>query len=298
MGPTKTAFARRGFLRIRIAFSKVTGTGVFSLLFFFSLTLLAVRAWSPGDRAYRAQTGSDRQSHSQTVEEIDAMAVRLEPDKIQVRNETSLVRLIRIDKVENRDLVLTLQNGYDKSINGFQVSVGNVGIHTEYMYNPDQMIPPGGNWILQVPIEPYTDTKGITFMSVHFEDGTGDGNEAAIKMIEEERAGQKTQIRRALALIRRTLSAPNADSVASLNELLSQLRSLPSERVSGRPDFSGGLDSGKKRMIGIIEALRERHDQSTFRAQGFQRPQSVNSISTELMTVVEKHERVVSVERH
>jgi hypothetical protein len=227
------------------------------------------------------------------MEEIDALAERLQPDKVPVWNMTSFVRLIKIEKVENRDLRLTLQNAYDKKINGFQVSVGNVGIHTEFMYNEDQMIPPGGIWVQQVPIEPYTDTKGITFMSVHFADGTGDGDEAAIKIVEEERAGQITQIRRALALIRRTLRAPNADSVAALDELLSQIRSLPSQGKNGRDDFWAGLESGKKRMIAIIDELRQKQDHSTYQAQGFQ-IQPATSIRTELMKVVDQHQTVVS----
>lgn len=272
----------------------VSSSRIVSLIAFICLTLLAVSAWSSVGRSRKRITTENSQRHSPDQDEIDAMAERLQPDKVPVWNMTRLVRLVKLDKIENRDLALTLQNGYDKKINGFQVSVGNVGIHTEYMYNPDQMIPPGGIWVDQVPIEPFTDTKGITFMSVHFEDGTGDGDEAAIKLVEEGRAGQITQINRVLALIRRTLSAPNADSVAALDELLSRIRSLPRERVRGRPDFSGGLESGKQRMTAIIEELRESQDQSTYRARGFQHPQNVTSISTALAGVVERHERVVS----
>jgi|GEM_PF-6654031 len=269
----------------------VSGSRIVSLIVFICLTLLAVSAWSSATRFHGRQTAAKAQKFK---EEIDSLCERLQPDRVPVWNMTSSVRLNKIEKVENRFLTLTLQNGYDKKINGFQVSVGNVGIHTEYLYNPDQMIPPGSIWVLQVPIEPDTDTKGITFMSVHFDDGTGDGDEAAIKLVEEERAGQITQIRRALALIRRTLSAPNADSVDGLDELLFQIRSLPSERVNGRADFSGGLASGKQRMIAIVEEIRQKQDQSTYRAQGFQHPQTFPSISADLAGVVERHERVVS----
>jgi hypothetical protein len=268
----------------------VSGSRVVGLIIFISLTLFGASVWSSVTRSHQRQAAANRQTFK---EEFDSLAERLQPDKVPVWNMTRLVRLIKIDKVENGDLTLTLENGYYKKITGFQVSVGNVGIHTEYMYNPDQMIPPGGTWVLRVPIEPYTDTKGITFMSVHFEDGTGDGDEAAIKLVEEERAGQIAQIRRALALIRRTLRAPNADSVAALDELLSQIRSLPSQGENGRDNFWAGLESGKQRMIAIIDELRQKQDHSTYRAQGFQ-IQSDTSISSELMKVVEKHERVVS----
>ena len=254
----------------------------------------AAGAWSSvGQSGKKITRQGSLPRHSPDQDEIDAMAERLQPDKVPVWNMTRLVRLIKLDKIENRDLALTLQNGYDKKINGFLVSVGNVGIHTEYMYNPDQMIPPGGTWVDQVPIEPFTDTKGITLTAVFFDDGTSDGDEAAIKGTEEDRAGQKALIRRALALIRQTLGAPDVDSVAALDQLLSELRSLSIERVSGRPNFSMGQQSAKDRMISIIETLRERQDQSAYRTQGFQHPQS-ESISTKLMGMVERHERVAS----
>lgn len=272
----------------------VSSLRIVGLVAFICLTLLAASVWSSIGRFRTTLTKENSQRHSPSQEEIDAMAEGLQPDKVPVWNMTRFVRFIKIDKIENRDLALTLQNGYDKKINGFLLSVGDVGIYTEYMYNPDQMIPPGGTWVDQVPIEPFTDTKGITLMSVFFDDGTSDGDEAAIKGTQEDRAGQKAQIRRALALIRQTLGAPNVESVAALDELLSQLRSLPIERVIGRPNFSVGQQSAKDRLISIIETLRERQGQSVFRAQGFQHPQTEVSISTKLMGMVERHERVVS----
>lgn len=271
----------------------MSGSRIVSLVAFICLTLLAASAWSSVGQSRKKVTTEDIPKHSPDQDEIDAMAERLQPDKVPVWNMTKLVRLVKLEKIENRDLALTLQNGYDKKINGFLVSVGNVGIHTEYMYNPDQMIPPNGTWVDQVPIEPFTDTKGISLVAVFFDDGTSDGDEGAIKQTSEDRAGQKALIRRALALIRQTLSAPGADSVAALDELLSQLRSLPIERVDGQPNFSAGQKSAKNRMTYIIETLRDRQNQSDYRTLGLQHPQS-ESISTKLMGVVERHERVVS----
>lgn len=272
----------------------LSGSRIVSLLVFVCLALLGVGAWSSGAWSHRSLNASNRQTKSMGSEEIEAMAERLQPDKVPVWNMTQSVRLIKLEKVDNRDLKLTLQNGYNKTINGFQVSVGDVGIHTELMYNKDQMIPPGGLWIKQVAIQEYTDTKGIVLMSVHFDDGTSDGDYVAVKQVEEERAGQKTQIKRALALIRRTLRSPEADSVAALDELLSQVRSLPSQGKNGRDDFWAGLESGKKRMIWILEELRQRHGPSSSQAQSGQHIQSDTSIRTALTGIAERQERVVS----
>lgn len=270
----------------------LSGLRIVGLIVLVCLALLGVNALSSGTRTHKSQNVSNPQIKS--FEEIAEMAKGLEPEKVPVWNTTQSFRLIKLEKVEDRDLKLTLQNGYDKTINGFQLSIGNVGIHTELMFNKDQMIPPGGIRVAQFAIQDHTDTKGITLMSVHFDDGTSEGDPVAVKQIEEERAGQKTQMKRALALIRRTLNSPNADSVEALDELISQIRSLPSEGKSGRPDFWGGLESGRQRMVVIIEELRQKHDPSTYRAQSGQHLQPNTSIKIALMGVVERQERIAS----
>lgn len=272
----------------------LSGSRIVSLLVFVCLALLGVGAWSSGAWSHRSLNASNRQTKSMGSEEIEAMAERLQPDKVPVWNMTQFFQLIKLEKVENRDLKLTLKNTSDKKINGFQVSVGNVGIHTELMYNEDQMIPPGGIRVEQFAIQENTDTKGVALLSVHFEDGTADGDAVAVKQVEEERSGQKTQIKRALALIRRTVQSPDGDSVAALDELLSQIRSLPSQGKNGRDDFWAGLESGKKRMVAIIEGLRRTHAPPTYQAQSGQHILSDTSIRTALTGVVERQERVVS----
>jgi hypothetical protein len=269
----------------------LSASRIVSLIAFICLVLLGVSAWSAGTWHHKVQNASNPQIKS--MEEIEEMAKGLRPDKVPVRNMTQSFRLIQLEKVEDRDLKLTLQNRYNKRINGFQVTVGNVGIHTELMYNEDQMIPAGGIRVEQVPIQDDTDTKGIALVSVHFDDGTSDGDPVAVKQVEEERSGQKTQIKRALALIRRTLSSPDGDSVAALEDLLSQIRSLPSQGKNGRDDFWAGLESGKKRMVAIIEGLRQKQS-STYQAQANQHSHSDTSIKTALTGVVDRHERVVS----
>ncbi|HXU09254.1 MAG TPA: hypothetical protein VN743_09680 [Blastocatellia bacterium] len=214
------------------------------------------------------------------------------------------MKLVKLDKVNTWFLELTFQNGYEKRINGIQVALGNLGIFTELMYNEDQMIPPGGTYVDIVPIQANTDKDGVTLLSVHFEDGTADGDELVIKMIDEDRAGQKAQISRVLALIRRALRSADLDAVAVLDELRSQVQDLPT-RIDGRPDFSGGLGSGKQRMIAIIDEVRRGPDSSVFEVRRGPGSSVVEvqrnlprqpdiSIRTKLMEIVQQHERVVS----
>lgn len=270
----------------------LSGLRIVGLIVLVCLALLGVNAWSSGGWPHKSQNVSTPQIHS--FEEISEMAKGLRPEKVPVWNMTQSFRLIKLEKVEDRDLKLTLQNGYDKKINGFQLSIGNVGIHTELMYTQDEMIPPGGIRVEQFAIQDHTDTKGIALMSVHFDDGTSDGDPVAVKQIEEERSGQKTQMKRALALIRHTLNSPDSDSVAALDELLLQIRSLPSEGKNGRDNFWAGLESGRKRMVAIIEELRQKHDPSTYQAQRNQHIQSAPSIKTALRGLVESQERIAS----
>ena len=296
----------------------ISRSRVVTVIVFMCLSLLAVSAWSSAARSHKGLIVSNRQKDYQAQKDIQAqknLEERLQPEKVPIWYATRLFRLIKIEKVETIFLRLTLQNLYKKKINGVQLAVGNVGIYSELMYNEDEMIPPGEIWVELVPIEPDTDTKGITLMAVHFEDGTADGDEGAIKIMEDGRAGEKTQIRRALALIRQALRSPNADSIATLDELLSQIRSLPSD--GKKDEFWAGLESGKQRMIAIIDDLRQKqNDHSAYRAQSVQpdvsttveyiypaymnkKPKKVQmpsdtSISAELTRVVEAHERVVS----
>lgn len=272
------------------------------LVVFTCLTILAVSAWSSNARPQKSQTASNGESKG--AKEIDATALRLQPEKVPVWNATKALKLVKLDKVNTWFLELTLQNGYDKRINGIQVGLGNVGVFTELMYNEDQMIPPGGTYVDIVPIQANTDKDGVTLLSVHFEDGTADGDELAIKQVDEGRAGQKTLIRRAIVLIRRALRSPDVDSVNALDELRSQVEDLPT-RVDGRPDFSGGLGSGKQRMIAIIDEVRRGPGSSVFEVRRGPGSSVVEvqrnlprqpdiSIRTKLMEIVQQHERVVS----
>jgi len=262
------------------------------LVVFTCLTILAVSAWSSNARSHKSQTASSGKSKG--AEEIDATALRLQPEKVPVWNATKSLKLVKLDKVNTWFLELTFQNGYEKRINGIQVALGNLGIFTELMYNEDQMIPPGGTYVDIVPIQANTDKEGVTLLSVHFEDGTADGDELAIKPVDEGRAGEKTLIRRALVLIRRALRSPDVDSVAALDELRSQIQSLPTEGKNGRDNFWAGLESGKKRMIAIVDDLRPRQDNSVYGIQGSPRKQPDTSIKKELTNVLEQHEKVVS----
>jgi len=272
------------------------------LVVFTCLTILAVSAWSSNARSHKSQTASSGKSKG--AEEIDATALRLQPEKVPVWNATKSLKLVKLDKVNTWFLELTFQNGYEKRINGIQVALGNLGIFTELMYNEDQMIPPGGTYVDIVPIQANTDKDGVTLLSVHFEDGTADGDELVIKMIDEDRAGQKAQISRVLALIRRALRSADLDAVAVLDELRSQVQDLPT-RIDGRPDFSGGLGSGKQRMIAIIDEVRRGPDSSVFEVRRGPGSSVVEvqrnlprqpdiSIRTKLMEIVQQHERVVS----
>jgi hypothetical protein len=214
------------------------------LVVLISLTLFGLRAWSTAARSNIGQRDSNSRSQKAKFADIQSLGKRLQAANVPVTNMTKSVRLVRIEKLDDRELRLTLENQYDKTINGFQMSVGNVGVHTEFMYNTEHMIPPGGIWVQQSAIQADTDTKGIAFLSVHFDDGTSDGDEVAIKQVNDARAGQLTQIRRALGLIRRTLRSGTASSVTGLQDLQSRIRALPTVQEQGRPDFASGLESG------------------------------------------------------
>ena len=82
---------------------------------------------------------------------------------------------------------------------------------------------------------------------------------------------------------------------SALKDLQAQIRSLPSQEEQGCPDFNGGLESGKQRMTAIIGELLQKHEQrSRDGARESRQLESQDSLSSQLMKLVEKYETIVS----
>ena len=273
----------------------MSGSRIVTIIVFICLTLLGVSAWSSGTGPNRKPGISNRQKNGMNVTDIQAMAESLRADKVPVRNMAQSFRLIAIEKVENRDLRLTLQNDYSKRINGFWLFVGNVGTEIGPLYEKEQMILPGGTYTIDLPIQADTDTRGIGIVAVTFDDGSGDGDPESLYVIRETRKGEKTQIKKILKLIRQHLMSPDADTSAALDRLESQIKSLSVDSGNGQKDpLWSGLNSAKQRAIAFVQSVRAKQHHSIQSINKDQQKRNDFSIQAELSKTIDYYEKILS----
>lgn len=273
----------------------IASSKVINLIFIATcLLFLMIVIWSPRASSNKRMNGSQQQKQPLTKAEYEAMIEKLEPNEIPVRNMTSALKVISIEKIDGGMLRLTLKNGYRKGINGVEFSMVNVGIHKELGFSHENIIPPGGTCVIELPIQEHTDTDGIEIAAVIFEDGTADGNLEFVKPVEEQRLGERTQFKRALALIQKQLTEPNAETIEGLNSLESHLQSLPVHEGDGkRKDYEIGLEQAKKLLVVTIQMIRERQNQSAQSLPNNQNNQPNISIRAELTILINEYKKIV-----
>jgi hypothetical protein len=172
--------------------------------------------------------------------------------------------------------------------------MANVEIRKEFGFSKVNIVPPGGICVTDLPIQEHTDTDGIEIAAVIFEDGTADGNLGYVKPVEEQRLGERTQFKRALALIQRQLAEPNIETIEGLNSLESQLQSLPEHEESGkRGDYEYGLKQAKNLMVVSIQLIRDRQRQSAQELLNNQSNRPTISIQTELTNIISEYKKII-----
>lgn len=273
----------------------IASSKVINLIFIATcLLVLANVIWSPKAFSNRGINSSQQQKQPLTKAEYEAMVEKLDPNGLPVRNMTRALKLISIEKIDGGMLRLTLRNEYRKGIDGVEISMANVGIHKEFGFSKENIIPPQGTCVIELPIQEHTDTDGIEIAAVIFEDGTADGNLEYVKPVEEQRLGERTQFKRALALIQKQLTEPNAETIEGLNRLESQLQSLPVHEGDGkRGDYEIGLEQAKKLMVVTIQIIRDRQSQSAQSLPNTQNRQPNISIRAELSNIINEYKKIV-----
>ena len=271
----------------------ITGSKLINLIFaVICLLVLAFGIWSP--KVFSSRSASNQQKQPLTDGEYKTMIETLDPKNVPIRNMTRAVRIISIEKIEGGSLRLTLQNGYDKWINGIEISMVNVGIHQELGSTREHNIPPGGTYELDLGIQEHTDTDGIEIAAVIFEDGTADGNLEFVKPVQEQRLGERVQCKRALALIQKHLAEPDADTVEGLDRLESQLQSLPVSEESGKSgDYIYGLKQARNLLVVRMQSIREHRGQSVQSLLNYKNNPQSFSIRTELNILFDEFRKLV-----
>jgi hypothetical protein len=272
------------------------GSRTISLIILICLAFLGVSAWTSGTWSHKRPGGSNIQSN-RGVTETETMAEKLKVDNVPVRNMTRSFRLIALEKLDNKDIRLTLQNDYDKNINGFWVYVGGVGTEVGPIYEEERMILPGGTYVIDLPIQEQTDTRGIGIIAVTFEDGTGDGETDSLFVMRETRKGEKEQVKRILKLIKQHLVSEDADSLENLTTLEAKIKALSTEGKNGQRDpFSSGLISAKQRAIAIIQRISSKKRHAIQALNSDLQKRDDFSIQSELTKTIKYFEKILSIQ--
>lgn len=280
---------------MKISKNLIERSKIVNLIFALTcLLLLAIAFWSPRASSNRKTNVSQQQKKPLTKAEYKTMIEKLDPNEIPVRNMTQALKVISIEKADGGMLRLTLQNGYRKGINGVEISMVNVGVHDELSFGKENIIPPGGTYVTELPIQEHTDTDGIEIAAVMFEDGTADGNLEYVRSVEEQRLAKRAQFKRAFALIQKQLAEADAETLEGLNRLEFQLQSLPEREESGkRGDYEIGLKEAKNLMIVTIQSIRERQSQSAQSLPSNHNNQQKISIRAELTNIINEYKKII-----
>ena len=175
----------------------------------------------------------------------------------QVKNRAEGLQIVSSETVGN-NLRLSLRNNYSKNITAYTVSVGNLKMQEDFIYS-DRVIAPGTDYTLNIPIP--SSGSNTNVLAAVFDDQTSDGDSTLSTAIKERRRGEKIQLTRILPLLQHTLSLPSPVPMEALNNLKSQISSLPEASDHGlSQSFNGGLHNSKEEALRALQKLESTHE--------------------------------------
>lgn len=259
------------------------------------LVLLVISSLPSGAASVGSAGPSDRQKEHASLAEIQEFGKEVDFESVPVKNMTQAFRLISREKTASM-VRLTLANGYNKRITALWLSVGGVGTQVGPIYNPEQMIPPQGVYVTELPLQPQMETKGIKIVAVIFDDGTADGHPDSVRAMRETELGEKAQLRRALALIQEYLRSPDSDTSAGPETLESQVKALPTQREGNkRGDYEHGLYRQKQLIVGTIQRIRSQQYHTTLQAGDDPRYQHSTQTKSKMALLIKEYERILAL---
>lgn len=204
-------------------------------------------------------------------------------DSPLVINRTRSFEVIKAS-IDDNQLHLKLKNNYDKTITGFEISIGQEFTITEefiFAEVSDLGIKPQAIYSKSYPLPSSKGQKpsfDITIKTVVLDDGSGDGDILAFEDIKAKRLGEEIQLRRTIETLDRFFersqsdigrlkseiaSALNASETDTLNRLLQINPTGVINRDSQKalPDsVKWGLHKGREN---ILRKMAEVKDQNT-----------------------------------
>jgi hypothetical protein len=179
-------------------------------------------------------------------QKLEASGV-IQQDVPQVAVNTSALQVLNI--VRNQvGFELLLKNISSKNINGYSVSVDDRNTITSDLTIGDQLIRPGTEFKVVISRQV---KKHCVIRHVMFEDGTGNGDPAAIAEQQDRRNGAREQFVRIASLLR-------PGNVEDLAKLKSQIEALPTDAEPGRSVYvTLGMRNAKEDVLTDLNKIGE-----------------------------------------
>lgn len=172
---------------------------------------------------------------------------------IKLTNKTKAFKISSIEKA-GKHIQLTFINEYNKSITGFQASMGEVRITEEFIVNEKSFILPGTEFTKIYAFQSMMIEKGVSILAVFFEDGTADGDQAYIKELNEIRAGKAKIFDYFLSQMQNALESPDGELPKAFHDLKDKVNRFHINKES-KGYYEYGIQEGLQDLLEEINNI-------------------------------------------
>jgi hypothetical protein len=197
----------------------------------------------------------------------------IESAELKTSSRSPGLEIIKVEKHLDEDRIYVwLRNNSEKIITAYQVGIGIRTIQTEFLQTDDSnVLRPGVITQEKYAIQAELETKGITVLSVIYEDGTAEGVSKNVEQIKQYRQGMKIERDHTLRLLKKIASAPDSEMLAQFANIESKLPALSDDQKDKLPFFVriGYLDQLHvvvSQMGSLANKLQESHKASKFQS--------------------------------
>jgi hypothetical protein len=176
----------------------------------------------------------------------------------QIENKTQAFEVVGISREANL-IKISLRNNSYKNVQGYTLSVGNLKMEEDFIYS-ERVISPGEVYEVEFPVSGKSAALGqkISILGVIFEDHTSDGDPAIATAIRDRRLGEKLQLMRVNEILENSLKSPNGDPRNTLDQLKSQISSLPEiSNTNPSQAINSGLHNLKEEALNSVQQLEQ-----------------------------------------
>lgn len=183
-------------------------------------------------------------------------------EEVKFFYKTNSFQVINTEIIDD-NLQITLKNNYNKSINGFYLTVGNLSgdnssFDVELLYSDvREEILPNETFVLPVGLGKKLYTEGLTLRAVIFTDGTGDGEPDLIQEKQDVRQGEKFQLNEGIKLLKEFRISQSKNFSSKLESLKLNASSLPTKDTTKSLAYNSGLSSGKETLMYYLNKKQE-----------------------------------------